>query len=277
MMCKVLEVSESSYYASLTRPISKQENRRNIIAEKAAEFHADSGEIYGYRKVYKDIIADGKLNCSKETVRRVMHEQQLFSRVKRKFKVCTTDSKHDYKVPENVLGRDFTAYKPNQKWVSDITYIRITTGWVYLAVIIDLFNRQVVGWAVSKNINCKLICKAFNNAVRERGCSGELIFHSDRGVQYAANDFRELVDFFKAKRSMSRKGNCWDNAVAESFFGKLKCEYVQDMIFDDLEEAETRLFWYIEVFYNRKRRHASLGYVSPVEFEKQAKLDRLVA
>ncbi len=277
VMCKVLDVSKSGYFSSLNAVPSKTKEKRKVIAEKAARFHKNSQGIYGYRKVSKDIAEEGEVACCEETVRVVMQEEGLYSRTKRKFKVVTTNSNHDYQVPKNVLNRDFKAVRPNQKWVADITYVATVTGWIYLATVMDLFSRKIVGWELSDKIDGELVISAMKKALNARDCSEELIHHSDRGVQYASDRFRDLLDLNGIECSMSRRGNCWDNACAESFFSKFKGEYIQDMVFSDIEEAKTRIFWYIEIFYNRQRRHASLGYVSPVEFEKCAERKTEVA
>jgi putative transposase len=209
VMCKVLEVSKSGYFGSLNAVPSKTKEKRKVIAEKAAKFHKDSREIYGYRKVYEDIAEEGEILCCEETVRRVMQEEGLYSRTKRKFKVVTTNSNHDYRVPENILDRDFKAVRPNQKWVADITYVATVTGWVYLATVMDLYSRKIVGWELSEKIDGELVISAMKKALNARDCNEELIHHSDRGVQYASDGFRDLLDLNGIECSMSRKGNCW--------------------------------------------------------------------
>ena len=270
-MCRVLQVSTSGYYDSLKRLPCRQLLRRKTIAQAAAHSYFESNRIYGYRKVYQD-LQEENIICCPETVRRIMCGIGLYSRIKRKFAV-TTDSSHTLKIAENLLGRDFTANSPNQKWAADITYIPTKMGWLYLAVVMDLFSRRIVGWAMSEHIDSKLVQSAMNMAILHREPDKGLIHHSDRGVQYAAQDFQDLLDDNEIICSMSRKGNCWDNACVESFFGSLKSEWVKDKIYDTYEDGEKDIFKYIEVFYNRKRRHASLGYVSPAVYEKM-KQDR---
>ena len=265
-MCRVLQVSTSGYYAWRKRKPSKQARVRQQIAEKAAEFQERSRGIYGYRKVYEDIAQETEITCCEETVRRIMHEKGLFSRVKRKF-VNTTNSRHQQPLAENILAREFTASQMNEKWVADITYIPTHEGWLYLAGIMDLYSRRIVGWSMSERIDSALVCDALAMAVEQRSPGSGLLHHSDRGVQYASDRFQELLDRYEMRCSMSRKGNCWDNACKESFFGKLKGEWVRGVTYSTRREAERELFWYIEVFYNRTRRHASLGYVSPAVFE----------
>ena len=195
--------------------------------------------------------------------------QGLHATVAPKFVPTTTDSDHELPIAENLLDRDFTATRHNQKWVSDITYIRTSEGWLYLAVVIDLFSRKIVGWSMADHMRVDLVLDAFNMAVTHRRPTDDLLFHSDRGSQYAANDFLARLDFLNVRQSMSRKGNCWDNAPAESFFGKLKTEWVNRYPYRSRKEAKRSIYFYIEMFYNCKRRHAALGYLSPNTFETQ--------
>lgn len=265
IMCKVLEVSTSGYYDSLKPTQSPRQQRREQIAAAAEAAYRDSHCIYGYRKVHDD-LQEQKVECCRETVRRVLREKGLFSRTKRKF-VVTTDSRHQQPVAANVLARDFQADAPNQKWSSDITYIATRQGWLYLAVIMDLFSRKIVGWATSASLQATLVLDALDMALRRRTPGEGLVHHSDRGCQYAAADYQRLLADHGIVCSMSRKGNCWDNAPTESFFGKLKVEWVHGVEYADHQEAKRHLFEYIEVFYNRKRKHAALGYESPAAFE----------
>lgn len=271
-MCRVLSVSTSGYYDSLKRKPSQQFLRRSDITEAVAHSYFESYRIYGYRKVYQD-LRDENVMCCQETVRRIMRRIGLYSCVKRKF-VVTTDSDHTFKVADNLLRRDFTAESPNQKWVADITYIPTKVGWLYLAAVMDLFSRKIVGWAMDKNIDSKLVQSAMKMALQHRNPDEGLIHHSDRGVQYAAGDFQDLLADNKIICSMSRKGNCWDNACAESFFSKLKNEWIKNKIYKTYEDGKKDVFKYIEVFYNRKRKHASLGNVSPTAYEKMHELNQ---
>jgi len=274
LMCRVLKASTRGYYDSLKRLPCQQLLRRKTIAQAAAHSYFESNRIYGYRKVYQDLL-DDNIICCQETVRRIMRRIGLYSRIKRKF-VVTTDSNHTLKIAENLPGRDFTAKRPNQQWAADITYIPTKMGWLYLAVVMDLFSRRIVGWAMSGNIDSKLVQSAMKMAILHRDPDKGLIHHSDRGVQYAAQDFRDLLDDNKVVCSMSRKGNCRDNACVESFFGSLKSEWIKGKIYETYEDGEKDIFKYVEVFYNRKRRHASLGYVSPAVYEEmhEMKQDR---
>ena len=213
-----------------------------------------------------NVIAEGVV-CCEETVRRVMRDIGLFSRIKRKF-VVTTNSDHALTVVKNIINRNFTADAPDKKWAADITYIPTKMGWLYLAVVMDLFSRRIVGWSMSDTIDSELVQSAMKQALADRRPEAGLIHHSDRGVQYASGDFQKLLEDNKAICSMSRKGNCWDNACVESFFGSLKNEWVKGKIYETFDDAKKDIFNYIEMFYNRKRRHASLGYVSPVVYEE---------
>jgi transposase InsO family protein len=271
VMCRLLGVSRSGYYDSLKREPCSQQIRRRAITQAAARSYFENHRIYGYRKVYEDVIET--IPCCEETVRRVMRDIGLYSRLKRKF-IVTTNSDHILPVAENLLNRDFTANVPNQKWVADITYIPTRQGWLYLAVILDLFSRRIVGWSMSDTIDSALVQNALRMALLYRQPEDGLLHHSDRGVQYAAEDFQNLLKANKIVCSMSRKGNCWDNAVVESFFGSLKNEWVQKKIYQTLEDAKKDMFNYIEVFYNRQRRHASLGNVSPVVYEEMYEMNQ---
>jgi len=268
-MCRVLQVSRSGYYSWLKRKPSNQAKRRKELAQSVEKSFHGSHEIYGYRKVHEDLVQEEKIEVCKETVRSIMCEKALRSKVKRKF-VVTTNSDHKLPKHENLLDRDFTADRPNRKWAADITYVRTSEGWLYLAAVMDLFSRRIVGWSLSKHIDTQLVSDALKMAILHRCPDKDLMHHSDQGVQYAAEDFQDLLDANGISCSMSRKGNCWDNACMESFFGKLKNEHIRKRIYKTRIEAEQDVFWYIEVFYNRQRRHASLGYVSPVNYEARA-------
>jgi len=265
-MCKVLEVSTSGYYAWLRRRPSTQAQRREEIAHAVVESHKESHGIYGYRKVHADVEAAG-LFCSAEMVRRIMREKDLRARCRRRF-VTTTDSQHDRPVAPNLLARDFTAEALNQKWVGDITYIPTDEGWLYLAAVLDLCSRRIVGWAMSEQIDAELVCEALNSGLRQRLPGRALLHHSDRGSQYASEAFADVLDLHGIECSMSRRGNCWDNACMERFFCSLKTEWTNHCRYRTREEARQSIFEYIEVFYNRQRRHEALGYLSPEAFEE---------
>jgi transposase InsO family protein len=265
-MCKVLEISKSGYYSWIQRTPSERDKRREQLSKAAIISHRKSYGIYGYRKVYNDIVQEHKIECCKETVRRIMRDNGLCSRTRKKF-VRTTDSNHKYKVAENILDGCFEVNKPNTVWVADITYIRTALGWHYLAIVMDLYARMIVGWAMSQNIDAELVRNALRMALAHRCGIKKLMHHSDQGSQYCSDMYQNELNAHHITCSMSRKGNCWDNACAESFFGSLKSEWIQDKVYDSRKEAEKDIFFYIEMFYNRQRRHESLGYVTPVEFE----------
>jgi putative transposase len=266
VMCDVLDVSDSGYYEWLNREPSERHRRRDQLQDAAIKSYFQSNRVYGYRKVYHDLLASG-ISCCDETVRRILHGKGLFSRVKRKF-VVTTDSRHSLAVADNVLARDFEADDINRKWAADITYIPTAEGWLYLACVMDLYSRRIVGWSMSENIDSDLTCAALNMAIRLRHPDNGLIHHSDRGVQYASLAYQAIVRRCRMVCSMSGKGDCWDNACMESFFGSLKTEWVNHMKYMTREEARKDVFKYIEAFYNVRRRHQSLGYVSPARYEE---------
>lgn len=266
-MCRVLKVSRSGYYAWCRRGPSATAQRRGQIARAAQESHDDSYGTYGYRRVHRDLIEDYEIACCRETVRQVMAELGLCGRHKRRF-VKTTDSNHDEPVAANRLQRDFTATRPDQKWLADITYLRLTEGWLYLAVILDCFSRRIVGWSLSQAIDADLVCAALEMALFRRCPSGDLVHHSDRGIQYASRSLRKRLADAGLTMSMSRKGDPWDNAMMESFFGSLKTEWVVTGYATE-QEARMEVFKYIEMFYNPTRRHSALGYLSPAEYERR--------
>jgi len=265
VMCRCLQVSRSGYYGWRGREPSERERRRQQIAAAAAESHRASHGIYGFRKVYEDLRAAG-WGCCAETVRRCLAEQGLFSVVKRKF-VATTDSDHDHPVAPNLLDRDFSAAGANQKWAGDITYVATEEGWLYLAAIMDLYSRKIVGWSMSSRIDTSLVDSALTMAMEKRCPDEGLLHHSDRGGQYASGDYQQRLSRHGITCSMSRRGDCYDNACVESFFGSLKTEWIRGHRYASREAARTEVFKYIELFYNRQRRHASLGYLSPDAYE----------
>ena len=227
--------------------------------------HKLSYETYGVRRIHGHLINNGYL-CSRNRVARLMQKNGIRSRTKKKF-IATTNSNHNLPVAKNILNRNFAPLEPNKSWVSDITYIRTMQGWLYLAAIIDLFNRKVVGWSMDDRITKGLAINALDMALARRRPGSGLLLHSDRGVQYASCDYQELLKEHDIICSMSRKGNCWDNSPAESFFSTLKKERVHHKIYRTKEEAKQDIFQYIEVFYNRIRLHSTLGNLSPVMFE----------
>ena len=266
-MCEVLDVSTSGYYDWIDRPESarSQENRR--LTGKIVYFHQRSGGIYGSPKIHADLVEDGE-DCSEKRVARLMRVADVQSKLTRKF-VITTDSKNTLAPAPDLLKRDFSVEQPNKAWVSDTTFIPTREGWMYLAVILELFSRQVIGWAMSNRNNTDLVQDALTMAIWRRGEVKDVIVHSDQGSTYASGDYQKQLAQHQLRCSMSRKGECLDNAVAESFFGSLKNELVFHEDYRTRSEARQSIFEYIEVFYNRQRRHASLNYMTPVEYEEK--------
>jgi len=263
-LCRALDVSRSGYYASCTRPESARARKDKLLEVKVAEAHSRGRGQYGSPRVHRE-LAKQELAVSRKRIIRLMQKLNLVGRPKRKF-VVTTDSNHELEIAPNLLERDFTATAPDQKWAGDITYLKTPEGWLYLAVVIDLYSRFIVGWAISPKIDRHLVTKALTMAVKRRGQVAGRLFHSDRGSQYASEDYRRALVEGGFECSMSRRGNCLDNAVSESWFSTLKAELGER--FASHADAEVRLFDYIEVFYNQQRSHSTLGYVSPAEFER---------
>ncbi len=266
-MCKVLRVSKSGYYYWLGSGISKRAKENQILTEKIEKVFEESRHTYGSPRIHARLIQHG-VKVSQRRVAKLMKLAGIKSKVKKKYK-ATTDSDHHYPISDNLLDRNFTPNAPNKAWVSDITYIRTSQGWLYLTTIMDLFDRQIIGWALSKTMKVMdTIVPAWLMATAKRPIASELIFHSDRGVQYASTKFRKVLEANKLiKQSMSRRANCWDNAVAEAFFKTLKTELVYHHRFDTRNQAEIAVFEYIETWYNRKRIHSSLGYLTPIQME----------
>ena len=264
-MCDVLEVSRSGYYAYRRRDPSARDVDDAALAEKVQEIFVQYRECYGSPRIARE-LRDAGHRVSKHRVARLMREQGLRASIPRRH-VVTTDSRHDEPIAENVLEQDFTAEAPDRKWAGDITYIRTDEGWLYLAVFIDLFSRMVVGWSMSESLSGEITRDALLMALNARVPEGRLVVHSDRGVQYAALDFRKMLKDWSITPSMSAKGNCYDNAVSESFFATLKKELVYREHYQTRSEARASIFEYIEVFYNRTRRHSTIGYVSPARYE----------
>ncbi|QRK05536.1 IS3 family transposase [Archangium violaceum] len=264
-MCEQLGVSRSGYYAWKERPESARDKADRALAEEVTRIHRDSRGTYGSPRVHAELRARGQ-RVSRKRVARLMNEHDIAARKRRRF-VRTTDSRHNQPVAPNILERNFSPGQPNSTWATDITYVGTGQGWLYLAVVMDLFSRKVVGWSMSENIDRHLVLNALDMALEGRQPPQGLLHHSDRGSQYASTDYQQALAARGIQCSMSRKGNCWDNAVVESFFSSLKQELVYTTAFATHEQARLALFEYIEVFYNRQRRHSSLGYVSPVDFE----------
>ncbi len=268
LMCQVLEVARSGYYAWRKRKPSATAERQSKLTEQIREVHARNRAVYGSPRVHRDLLA-ADVQCSKNTVAKLMRAAGLRSKMHRRFRVHTTDSRHGHPIAPNRLNREFCQPQPDQAWGADITYVRTAEGWLYLAVVIDLCSRKIVGWATSDSLAAELCVHALEEAVRQRRPRQPVLHHSDRGVQYASDDYQGVLARHGLQPSMSRRGNCYDNAVTESFFGTLKTELVYHESYATREAARQSLFEYIEVFYNRKRRHSTLGYVSPAEYETQ--------
>jgi transposase InsO family protein len=267
-MCKVFKVSRSSYYNWLFSKPSKWTLENKLIAQQVRLIYSQSQYRYGSPKITAELNENG-IKVSRPRVARIMRLEGLKSIVNKKYRVCTTDSKHSFPVADNVLNREFDVCQPGKVWVSDITYIKVKQSWLYLTVVLDLFDRKVIGWAMSNAMTAEqTTLPALSMAIGNRPFNEGLIFHSDRGVQYACKDFRDRLGHKKIIQSMSRKGNCWDNAVMESFFKNLKSETTYGGYNSELI-ARTTIFEYIECWYNRKRKHAALGYKSPEQFGKQ--------
>lgn len=266
-MVNVLNVSRSGYYAwrKHGQTVNPREQRQIERDEAIKQAFIDSKERSGARRIQVD-LAELDMTPDIKTIRNSMIRQGFVPKAARKFKV-TTDSKHNQPVAPNLLEQDFTASAPNQKWVGDITYLFTSEGWLYLAVIIDLYSRSVVGWSMSNRMTATLVCDALKMALFRRGFPEGIIVHSDRGSQYCSSDYRDLIKKHRLTQSMSRKGNCWDNACAESFFHSLKVEALQDEPIMDRENMRRAVFEYIEVDYNKTRRHSAIGYLSPENFE----------
>ena len=267
-MCRTLGVRRSGYYAWLGRVPCRRRIEDERLFVRIGESWKKSKKSYGSPRILKDLRAWGE-RCGRNRVARLMRENGIAAKTKKKFK-ATTNSRHNLPVAPNLLNREFNVERPDEAWVGDITYIWTREGWLYLAVVLDLFSRKVIGWGMGERLTAEIALSAFNMAILNRRPSAGLIFHSDRGVQYASDAFRKLLERHGFVQSMSRKGDCWDNAVAESFFHSLKTEHVYFEDYKTRVEAIGKIFEYIEVFYNRARRHSSLEYRSPAEFEAMA-------
>jgi transposase InsO family protein len=266
-MCEVLKVSGNGFYSWRNRPFNERTGESIKLIPLVRQIHSESGGTYGTRRIAKALQALG-IRCGRSRARTLMKMADVAARQRKKFRV-TTDSKHNLPVAPNLLDRRFEVKKPNKVWVSDITYVWTAQGWLYLTVVLDLFSRQIVGWAMDNRINRKLVMNALRMAIWHRRPVSGLMFHSDRGSQYCSHDFQRLLRTHKMTCSMSRKGDCWDNAVVESFFGSLKKERIFPKNYRTREEAKKDIIDYIEMFYNSRRQHSYLGYVSPREFENR--------
>jgi len=273
-MCQMLEVSKSGYHNYIKQKVVQVRKENEIILEQIRKIHHESRYTYGSPRMYRELRKRG-FKCNRKRVIRLMQINGIRARMKRRYK-ATTDSSHRNPVAENLLNQKFDVAEPNMVWVSDLSCVWTKEGWLYLVCILDLCSRRIVGWSTGTSPNSRLVITAIEQAINNRGVYSGIMFHSDRGTQYASNETREFLSDKKMIQSMSRKGNCYDNAVMESFFHTLKTEMVYFESFQTREEARMKLFDYIEIFYNRKRIHSYIGYCSPVEFEDKLKL-KLVA
>jgi putative transposase len=266
VMCATLEVSTAGYYAWRGRPLSPSQQRRDSLLVEIRAALAESKRRYGSPRIHAELVARGR-SCCVNTVAKLMHDNDIRAKTARKYR-HTTDSNHDLPVADNLLDRQFDPASPNESWVADITYIPTREGWLYLAAVEDLYSRMVVGWSMAEHMESRLVVDALEMAVQRRLPGEELLAHSDRGSQYASAHYQSLLAKHGIECSMSRHGDCWDNAPMESFFASLKKELVHDADFATRAEARAAIFEYIEVFYNVQRRHSSLGYLSPLDYEQ---------
>jgi putative transposase len=266
LMCRVLRVSAGGYYDWRGRPKSAKTERREALVVAIKAVHGEMKARYGSPRIHDELVARGQPCCVK-TVARLMRQHGIAAKTKRKFR-CTTDSNHAHPVAENIVDRDFNPKAANRIWTADITYVWTGEGWLYLAAVEDLYSRQIVGWSMGSRIDSRLVVDALEMALARRQPGEGLVAHSDRGSQYASEHYQGLLAKNGIVCSMSRRANCWDNSPMESFFASLKKELVHDENYATRAEARASLFEYIEMFYNRIRRHSSLGYKSPVEYER---------
>ncbi len=272
LACNALSVSRSGYYSWLDRPVSAREITNTKLIERIRVIHANSDETYGSPRVTEVLRAEG-LGCGENRVAKLMRENNIVSAAVKKFKITTTDSKHELPIAERVFETEKASgiTSPNQVWTGDITYIATEEGWLFLAVFLDLFTRKIVGFSCDDHMRTELVLNALTMALgRQEVKDGELVTHTDRGSQYAANEYRKKLQLAGIIASMSRKGNCYDNAHVESFFHSLKTELVYRRNFRTRKEATQAIFEWIETWYNRKRLHSSLGYKSPQDYENMA-------
>ena len=270
-LCRVMEVSRTGYYAWRNRQPGPRAIEEAQILVHIQNAHQQSRRTYGSPRIFRE-LKEKQIPCSLNRVARIMSKHQISAATKRRRFVATTDSRHSLPVAQNLLDQQFGSSKPNTRWAADITYLWTKGGWAYLAVILDLYSRKVVGWAMSQNLDRSLVIAALEAALKTRDPHDGLICHTDRGSQYASGEYQERLSKARILCSMSRKGNCYDNAPVESFFATLKRELVHRTRFETHEKARQALFWWIEVWYNRRRRHSSLGYVSPEQFEQQQRI-----
>lgn len=258
-------MNRSSYYHWIKRPLSNRDKENEVLLKKINDKFQKHKGRYGSPRIYQELKRDG-INISKKRVTTIMKKNRISVKTKKRF-VKTTDSNHDNHISPNLLERDFISNKPNEKWVSDLTYVSTQEGWLYLCVIIDLFSRKIIGWSMASHMKASLVVDAFLMAALTRKPSIGLLFHSDRGSQYTSIEFRKILKSYGVKQSMSRKGDCWDNACAETFFKTIKREEIYTKNYANFNSAKSSIFEYIEIYYNRNRLHSSIGYMTPYEYE----------
>jgi len=266
ILCRVMRVSRAGFYAWKNRSPSRRELENDRLRSQIHEIHSQSRRTYGAPRIFKVLRNDGN-RVGLHRIERLCREEGVKACYKRRYRV-TTQSDHILPVAKNILNREFKPTAPNRAWVGDITYVATKEGWLYLATVLDLYSRRVIGWSMGTSLQSSLVKNALHMALGRRGPVDGVLHHSDRGVQYASSDYQEMLDQKGLRCSMSRKGNCWDNAVVESFFKTLKVEYVYRQKFQTREQARRMIFEYIEVFYNRQRIHSTLDYRSPVDYER---------
>ena len=270
VMCRVLKVTRSGFYAWRKRPASARSQRNQQLVTKIRKVHQEHRELYGSPRVHRALLIDGEI-VSRNTVARLMRQAKIRAKTKRRFLPRTTDSGHGKPVADNKLDRNFAADAVNRKWLADITYVPTDEGWLYLAAVLDCFSRRIVGWSMADHLETDLAADALKMALLQRAPDdGDLLHHSDRGVQYTSDQYQQLLSKRKIEVSMSGAGDCYDNAMMESFWATLKTELIHQHKYQTRQQASGSIFEYVEVFYNRKRLHSSLGYVSPESFEAAA-------
>jgi putative transposase len=270
MSCRVLRVSRSGFYAWQRRRPSARQTRQDELLKKIRQVMQNTDSCYGSPRVHRALLVDGQV-VSRKTVAKLMRQAKIRAKSRRRYVPHTTDSRHQKPVADDLLARDFQAQAPNCKWLADITYIPTDQGWLYLAAVLDCYSRKIVGWSMADHLESDLAGQALKMALVQRPVqAGALVHHSDRGVQYASEDYRHLLSQHGIQVSMSGQGDCYDNAMMESFWASLKTELIHHQRYATREQARQSIFQYLEVFYNRKRLHSSLGYVSPESFEAAA-------
>ena len=271
MMCEALDVSRSGFYAWLTRPRSQHSLDDEVLAEQARQSFLNSDRTYGARRVWRDVLEMGS-RCGLHRMERVMRKAGLRARPRRRGLPVDRGARSSAAIAPNILDREFTAVAPNQKWVADFTYLWTAEGWLYVAVVLDLYSRRIVGWSMQAQMSAQLVTDALMMAIWRRGQPEAVMHHSDRGSQYTSDQFQRLLVELGVTCSMSRSGNCWDNSAMESFFKTLKTERTDRKVYRTRDNAKADVFDYIERFYNRIRRHSTINYISPVQFEQRMEI-----